>query len=61
MKKKQVDEEATVIIKFFSLKTDNPDEFVDRLEQLCKKFCFDKNFYFKYSVEGQKLCDVIVQ
>lgn len=52
MKKKQVDEKATVIIKFFSMKTGKPDEFVDGLEQLCKKFCLDKDFYFKYSVEG---------
>lgn len=52
MKKKQKGEKATVIIKFFSIKTDKPVEFVDRLEQLCKEFCLDKYFYFKYSVEG---------
>jgi hypothetical protein len=36
--KKKVDEKATVIIKYFSIKTDKPDESVDGLEQLCKKF-----------------------
>jgi hypothetical protein len=41
----------TVRIKFFYVKTSKPDEFVDELEQLCKKYCPLNDFFFKYSVE----------
>lgn len=43
-------EYITVKVKFFYAKTDKPDEFIDKLEQLCKEYCQD-DFFFKYSVE----------
>jgi hypothetical protein len=41
-----------VRIKFFFAKTSKPDEFIDELEQLCKRYCHLDNFFFKYSIEG---------
>ncbi|MGD0795647.1 MAG: hypothetical protein ABR958_08730 [Dehalococcoidales bacterium] len=41
----------TVRVKFFYVKTSKPDEFVDELEQLCKKYCPLDDFFFNYSVE----------
>jgi hypothetical protein len=40
----------TVIIKYFYVKTHKPDEFIDKLEQLCVQYS-QSNFSFKYSVE----------
>lgn len=41
----------TIKINFFSARTNKPDEFLDELEQLCKKYCYQNNFSFKYGVE----------
>lgn len=51
LKKKRA-EEVPIKFKFFYIKTDRPDEFVDKLEQLCRKYCSQENFLFNYSVEG---------
>lgn len=47
----KVKEDATIIFKFFHVKTDKPDEFVDKLEKLCKEYCHQGNYFFKYSIE----------
>lgn len=44
-------EPEAVKVEFFYLKTDEPEEFINELEQLCKKYCHPKNFSFKYSLE----------
>ena len=44
-------EYLTIKINFFYAKTDKPEEFVDELEQLCRKYCLQNNFFFKYGVE----------
>jgi hypothetical protein len=41
---------VTVKVKFFYAKTDKPDEFIDKMEQLCKEYC-QHDFFFKYSIE----------
>ena len=41
----------TIKINFFYAKTNKPDEFIDELEQLCRKYCRLDDFSFKYSVE----------
>jgi hypothetical protein len=46
------DEDFTVIIKFFGIRTSKPDEFVDKLEELCREYAIQDDFSFKYSVEG---------
>lgn len=40
-----------VRVKFFCAKTSKPDEFIEELEQLCKKYCHLDDFFFKYSIE----------
>jgi len=42
---------VSVRVKFFYAKTSKPDEFIEELEQLCKKYCHLGDFFFKYSVE----------
>lgn len=42
---------STIKINFFYAKTNKPDEFIDELEQLCRKYCCLDNFFFKYGVE----------
>ncbi len=44
-------EYSTIKISFFSARTNKPDEFIDELEQLCKKYCRLDDFSFKYGVE----------
>ena len=44
--------ESTVTFKFFHIRTEKPEEFVDRLEELCKEYCDQGDFFFKYSIEG---------
>lgn len=44
-------EEATIKLEFFCVKTDKPEEFIDKLEQLCKEYCQQEGFFFKYSIE----------
>jgi hypothetical protein len=55
LQEKQPEEEKSeclsVRVKFFYAKTSKPDEFIDKLEQLCKKYCHSNDFFFKYSVE----------
>ncbi len=43
--------EETVIIKLFSIRTDITEQFIDELEDLCRKYCLGNEFFFKYSVE----------
>ncbi len=44
-------ENSSVLIKFYYANTNEPEEFVDDLELLCRKYC-GNDFFFKYSVEG---------
>ena len=50
LKEKQV-EEAKIKLEFFYVKTGKPDEFIDKLEQLCREYCHQEDFFFKYSIE----------
>lgn len=50
--KREEPELSAVIIKFFSIRTSKPEEFVDELEKLCEKYSKREDFYFNYSVEG---------
>ena len=55
LQEKQLEEAKSeclsVRVKFFDAKTNKPDEFIEELEQLCKKLCHLDDFYFKYSIE----------
>ena len=55
LQEKQLEEAKSeclsVRVKFFYAKTSKPDEFIEELEQLCKKYCHLDDFYFKYSIE----------
>ena len=46
------DEDFSIRIEFFGIRTSKPDEFVDKLEELCREYCIQDDFSFKYSVEG---------
>lgn len=52
MAKVRQKEEETVRIKFFSIRTDKAEQFIDELEDLCRKYCLGNEFFFKHSVEG---------
>ncbi len=41
-----------VVIDNFSIKTENSEKFIEELEELCKKYAIDKEYSFKYDVEG---------
>jgi hypothetical protein len=45
-------EESTIRIEFFGIRTSKPEEFVNKLEELCREYCIQDDFSFKYSVEG---------
>ncbi len=49
---KKSSEEFVVGLRHFSIITDKPEEFIDELEQLCRKYCDGKEFFFNYKVEG---------
>jgi hypothetical protein len=51
-REKNISETTSILIKFFSVTTDKPEEFVDDLEKLCVKFAGADGYFFKYSVEG---------
>jgi hypothetical protein len=44
-------EESTITFKFFHIRTEKPDVFVDKLEQLCRECCVQEDFFFKYTIE----------
>jgi len=44
-------EESTVTFRSFHIRTEKPDEFVDRLEQLCREYSIEGEFFFKYKIE----------
>ena len=45
-------EETTIRLKWFAAVTRKPEEFVDELEALCKKFCGKDGFFFDFRFEG---------
>lgn len=47
----KVSDKTTIKIEFFSLKTNSPDKFIEKLEQLCKEYSHRANFTFKFSFE----------
>ncbi|MFH1015694.1 MAG: hypothetical protein V1771_01680 [Chloroflexota bacterium] len=48
----EAQEETTIRLKWFAAATKKPEEFVDELEALCKKFCGKEGFFFDYRFEG---------
>ena len=45
-------EKIAVILKFFCVVTDEPEEFIEKLDQLCQEACDtpgDYSFNFKFS------------
>ncbi len=51
-KKETEAEESSIRIEFFGIRTSKPEEFVDKLEELCREYCIDGDYSFKYSIEG---------
>ncbi len=49
--KEKTSEIATINLKFFYVKTEEPEEFIDKLEQLCREYSHQEDFFFKYSIE----------
>ncbi len=45
-------EETTIRLKWFAAITKKPEELIDELEALCKKFCGEDGFFFDYRFEG---------
>jgi len=50
-KKTKEIESSLVKIKFMYIMTDKPEEFVDKLEELCREYCIQDDFFFNYDVE----------
>ena len=48
----EAQEETTIRLKRFAAVTKKPEELVDELEALCKKFCGEDGFFFDYRFEG---------
>ncbi len=44
--------ETAVKIEFFCARTANPDDFIDKLEELCDQYSLERDYFFKYSFEG---------
>lgn len=44
-------QETTVKFKYFAIITKNPDEFVNELENLCKKFSLQGDFFFRFDYD----------
>lgn len=44
-------EESSIRIKFFCIRTNKSDEFIGKLEELCREYCIQDDFFFNYSVE----------
>ncbi len=44
-------EETTVRVEWFAVITERPNEFIEELELLCKKFGSD-DYFFDYRFEG---------
>ena len=49
---KRKKEETTVRVEWFAVITERPEEFVEELEKLCRKFCSDGDYFFNYEFEG---------
>ena len=47
-----IKQEISVQINRFSVITESPEEFIEELETLCKKYCLDGGYFFTYSFEG---------
>ncbi len=45
------DRESSIKIRKFLVITGNPDKFIEELEILCKKFCFEGDYFFTYNFE----------
>ena len=45
-------EKTTIRLKWFAAVTRKPEEFVDELEALCKKFCGKDGFFLDFRFEG---------
>ena len=51
IKEKKTINNSTVKFQYFSIKTKEPEKFIDELEKLCRSYCDNSNYYFKFSVE----------
>ena len=43
--------EISIRIRKFAVITENPEQFVEELETLCKKLCPQGGYFFTYSFE----------
>lgn len=44
--------DAVVLIRYLSIRTkwEETEEFIDELEELCRSYCVEEDFNFKFSV-----------
>lgn len=42
---------TNVRIEWFAVITERPDEFIDRLQLLCKQYCSQGDYFFDYRFE----------
>ena len=46
-------EKLAVILSPFCVVTDEPDEFIEKLDQLCQEYCDHVgDYYFRYECDG---------
>lgn len=51
-KKDNLLEDENIIIKYFSIKSYQPNEFIIELEKLCEKFSINNDYFFRYEFES---------
>lgn len=48
---KEKPEPTKILFKSFSIRTNSPEEFVEKLTELCEKYCESNDFCFNYKFE----------
>ena len=45
-------ETLAVVLSYFHVITDEPEEFIEKLDQLCQEYCHAGNYSFKFKFDG---------
>lgn len=50
-REKNISETTSILIKFFTVTTDSPEEFIEKLEKLCCDFAVENDYFLNFSFE----------
>jgi len=51
-REKNISETTSILIKFFTVTTDRPEEFIEKLSKLCSDFAVENDYFLNFSFEG---------